>query len=270
MNDHIAKPIDPQDLWAKLLRWIRLRNPVLERDRREEPVLPSRVSPQIELPRIEGLNTEVGLKRVLGKPAVYLGLLRRFVAGEQHLELMVAALQANDLASVERQVHSLKSVAGNIGADGLQQAAALLESALRSRRPVDELAVLLDRVRDQMTPLIEGLKQALTPLDDASPALPDADAEPQESAQARAELLDQLARLLEHGDYSATRLVSEQRDRLLRALGGQLPAIESAHALARIGDVARDVGKDGIVVLNLSGRGDKDVNTVAAHLGRTI
>ncbi len=230
MNDHIAKPIDPQDLWAKLLRWIRLRNPVLERDRREEPVLPSRVSPQIELPRIEGLNTEVGLKRVLGKPAVYLGLLRRFVAGEQHLELMVAALQANDLASVERQVHSLKSVAGNIGADGLQQAAALLESALRSRRPVDELAVLLDRVRDQMTPLIEGLKQALTPLDDASPALPDADAEPQASAQARAELLDQLARLLEHGDYSATRLVSEQRDRLLRALGGQLPAIESAIA----------------------------------------
>lgn len=33
-----------------------------------------------------------------------------------------------------------------------------------------------------------------------------------------------------HGDYSATRLVSEQRDRLLRALGGQLPAIESAIA----------------------------------------
>lgn len=57
---------------------------------------------------------------------------------------------------------------------------------------------------------------------------------------------------------------------LLSKLEGILPAIESAHALARIGDVARDVGKDGIVVLNLSGRGDKDVNTVAAHLGRTI
>jgi tryptophan synthase beta chain len=57
---------------------------------------------------------------------------------------------------------------------------------------------------------------------------------------------------------------------LLSKLEGILPAIESAHALARIGDIARDVGKDGIVVLNLSGRGDKDVNTVAAHLGRTI
>jgi tryptophan synthase beta chain len=57
---------------------------------------------------------------------------------------------------------------------------------------------------------------------------------------------------------------------LLSKLEGILPAIESAHALARIGDVAREVGKDGVVVLNLSGRGDKDVNTVAAHLGRTI
>jgi len=38
----------------------------------------------------------------------------------------------------------------------------------------------------------------------------------------------------------------------------------------RLGDVARDVGKGGIVVLNLSGRGDKDVATVAAHLGMAI
>ena len=38
----------------------------------------------------------------------------------------------------------------------------------------------------------------------------------------------------------------------------------------RIGEIARDVGKDGVVVLNLSGRDDKDVGTVAAHLGRTI
>jgi len=57
---------------------------------------------------------------------------------------------------------------------------------------------------------------------------------------------------------------------LLSKLEGILPAIESAHAIARIGEIARDVGKDGVVVLNLSGRGDKDVGTVAAHLGRTI
>ncbi|HEV2533614.1 tryptophan synthase subunit beta [Phenylobacterium sp.] len=58
--------------------------------------------------------------------------------------------------------------------------------------------------------------------------------------------------------------------KLCAELEGILPAIESAHALARLDVVTRDVGRDGIVVLNLSGRGDKDVATVAAHLGRTI
>ncbi|MET0271827.1 MAG: tryptophan synthase subunit beta [Phenylobacterium sp.] len=57
---------------------------------------------------------------------------------------------------------------------------------------------------------------------------------------------------------------------LCAELEGILPAIESAHALARLPEVAADVGKDGIVVLNLSGRGDKDVATVAAHLGREV
>jgi len=69
---------------------------------------------------------------------------------------------------------------------------------------------------------------------------------------------------------TATDLESLDAFKLCAELEGILPAIESAHALARIGEVARDVGKDGIVVLNLSGRGDKDVATVAAHLGMQI
>jgi tryptophan synthase beta chain len=55
---------------------------------------------------------------------------------------------------------------------------------------------------------------------------------------------------------------------LLARLEGIIPALESAHALARLADVTRDVGKGGIVVVNLSGRGDKDLATVAEHLGR--
>ena len=53
-------------------------------------------------------------------------------------------------------------------------------------------------------------------------------------------------------------------------LEGIIPALESSHALARLPEIAREVGKDGVIVLNLSGRGDKDVNTVATALGRTI
>jgi tryptophan synthase beta chain len=58
--------------------------------------------------------------------------------------------------------------------------------------------------------------------------------------------------------------------KLLAELEGILPAIESSHALARLPEICKQVGKDGIVVLNLSGRGDKDVQTVADHLGRQI
>lgn len=57
---------------------------------------------------------------------------------------------------------------------------------------------------------------------------------------------------------------------LCAELEGIIPALESAHAIARLGDVAKEVGKGGIVVMNLSGRGDKDVATVAKSLGREI
>ncbi|HEX4095902.1 MAG TPA: hypothetical protein VHX64_04190, partial [Caulobacteraceae bacterium] len=52
-------------------------------------------------------------------------------------------------------------------------------------------------------------------------------------------------------------------------LEGILPALESAHALAKLGEVAKAVGKDGIIVLNLSGRGDKDLATVMAYEERS-
>jgi tryptophan synthase beta chain len=51
---------------------------------------------------------------------------------------------------------------------------------------------------------------------------------------------------------------------------GIIPALEPAHALARIGEIAREVGKDGIVLINLCGRGDKDIFTVADHLSERI
>jgi tryptophan synthase beta chain len=66
---------------------------------------------------------------------------------------------------------------------------------------------------------------------------------------------------------SATDAETVEAFQLLSRLEGILPALESAHALARLGDVAKDVGKDGIIVLNLSGRGDKDLETVMARMG---
>lgn len=49
-------------------------------------------------------------------------------------------------------------------------------------------------------------------------------------------------------------------------LEGIIPAIESAHAIAYAKKQAKDMGKEDIMIVCLSGRGDKDVHTVAAYL----
>jgi tryptophan synthase beta chain len=58
--------------------------------------------------------------------------------------------------------------------------------------------------------------------------------------------------------------------RLCSELEGIIPALESSHALARLPQIVAQTPKDGVIVVNLSGRGDKDVNQVAAFLGRDI
>ena len=50
-------------------------------------------------------------------------------------------------------------------------------------------------------------------------------------------------------------------------LEGIIPALESAHALAALPKLAKEMDKDRIILVNVSGRGDKDIFTVAEHLG---
>ncbi|MBO1738464.1 tryptophan synthase subunit beta [Leifsonia sp. TF02-11] len=55
--------------------------------------------------------------------------------------------------------------------------------------------------------------------------------------------------------------------KLLSRTEGIIPAIESAHALAGALELGRQVGPDGIVLVNLSGRGDKDMETAGRYFG---
>ncbi|MCA8901045.1 MAG: tryptophan synthase subunit beta, partial [Hyphomonas sp.] len=54
---------------------------------------------------------------------------------------------------------------------------------------------------------------------------------------------------------------------LCTKLEGIIPALEPSHALARVGEVAQELGPDGLIILNMCGRGDKDVFSVAKYLG---
>ncbi len=50
-------------------------------------------------------------------------------------------------------------------------------------------------------------------------------------------------------------------------LEGIIPALEPSHALAHVMKIAPTLPKDHIIVMNMCGRGDKDIFTVAKHLG---
>ncbi len=66
---------------------------------------------------------------------------------------------------------------------------------------------------------------------------------------------------------SATDAEALEMFQLCAKLEGIIPALEPAHALARTGDLAKELGKDGLIIMNMCGRGDKDVFAVAGHLG---
>ena len=66
---------------------------------------------------------------------------------------------------------------------------------------------------------------------------------------------------------SATDAEALEAFQLCAKLEGIIPALEPAHALAKVADVAPQKPKDHLLVVNISGRGDKDIFTVAEHLG---
>ncbi|MBL4787445.1 MAG: tryptophan synthase subunit beta [Cohaesibacteraceae bacterium] len=66
---------------------------------------------------------------------------------------------------------------------------------------------------------------------------------------------------------SATDKEALEAFQLCSRLEGIIPALEPSHALAYTGKLAKEMRKDEIIVMNMCGRGDKDVFTVGAHLG---
>ena len=57
---------------------------------------------------------------------------------------------------------------------------------------------------------------------------------------------------------------------MLSETEGIIPALESAHAVAYATRLAPTMAKEQVMIVNLSGRGDKDMQTVARALGVTL
>jgi two-component system, sensor histidine kinase and response regulator len=229
MDDHLAKPIDPKQLWATLKQWDRRApGPV------QAPTVATRPAdtslPETQLPSallaVSGLDAMQGLNRMLGKPAFYLAMLRKFVDAQRSFDSQIkVCLQAQDLAGAHRLAHTLKGLAGNIGATPLQTAAAELESVLSAGGP--ELKVM-----EALQALTELLAQLLSALDQALPTLATNPAEPEgEPGKDPAELqrvCQRLRALLQDDDSLALTCLLDNAELLRPALGSRFGQIEKA------------------------------------------
>jgi CheY-like chemotaxis protein len=158
MNDHVVKPIEPEDLWKALLKWIKPRHAT---DSMAE-VKPQAVQDVVLPSDINGLDIADGLRRVLGKKSLYLLMLRKFAAGQKSATAeILKALDGNNWDAAERLAHTLKGVSGNIGATGLQQLAEKAEVAIKEHRPREELNGLLIALKNLLKNLIAQLEQKL-------------------------------------------------------------------------------------------------------------
>jgi PAS domain S-box-containing protein len=203
MNDHIAKPIEPEELWKALLKWIKPQHS----SGANNIVLTRAAQTDEQLPVIDGLDTINGLRRVLGKKSLYLSMLRTFASSEKlTVQKIIKILDDNDWITAERLVHTLKGASGNIGANDLQHLTEKLETAIKQQRPRDEINISINALTSPLLHLIAQLEAKL----------PD---EPVKLAVAvdqirLREVCDKLALLLADNDSQAYDLMQENSDLL--------------------------------------------------------
>ena len=155
MNDHIAKPIVVEEMFATLVRWVKpIRSLTAGAERPGSDTVHT----------LNSIDTRCGLANVGGDSALYRRLLRLFREGEtDFVQRFRAACAAGDTTTAMRAAHDLKSEAGTLGMHSLEEAAAALERACSERARdaiVDDMVHEVSRKLSEAIDEIRGLDGA--------------------------------------------------------------------------------------------------------------
>ncbi|MDP1525317.1 MAG: response regulator [Rhodocyclaceae bacterium] len=216
MWDHIAKPLNVGEMFATIAKWIKPAK-VGAGETAPEVVKPvakpvaKLVAAQDGLPAtLPGIDIKAGMATCTNKESLYLRMLGKFRDSQGNFEELFAAARLDaDPVAPTRCAHTLKGTAGNVGAKGVQAAAAELEHACQEGKPAEEIDILLQKTLAELAPVIEGLQKvgAGETADTAlkAPAMPEAELNA---------TLDKLKHLLEESDSEAGDLLSDLLDKL--------------------------------------------------------
>ena len=221
MVDIVTKPVEPRDLWRALLKWV---------------VLPAAAEPQAiagiaaapgpqplpPLAPVAGLDMALGLRQMLGKEPLYRAMLAKFAQGQADATARIAAALAGERELAERLAHTLRGLAGTIGALALHEQAGLLENAIHEERSPLETEALLAATEALLRPLALALNAQLDLLVPAPAALQSVD------MTRFASLHMHLARLMTENDPGAVDLWRAEASLLRAALPGRFEAIGRA------------------------------------------
>ena len=212
MNDHLSKPIDPEALFATLLRWIKPRD---SHSASEASNLSSKspdAAPATDdvVLQISGVDTKTALRRTGGNPKRYEMLLRKFAETKATDEIR-AALAAGDMSTAQRVAHSLKGAAANLGAIAVAEEAAKVETAIEAGKGLEPA---LDSLAGAFSSVLAAIRSAL-------PSESVADFVPPPSAAATANAVEPLIRLqklLKNDDGEAADFILEAQPELSKVL----------------------------------------------------
>ena len=162
----------------------------------------------------------LGLRQMLGDEAFYRRMLSRFAFAQADVVVRVEAALAADWGAAEREAHTLRGLAGSIGATALQEEAGRLEVAIRQRWPRSDINALLSAAQALLEPLLAALSAQLGGTAQYGAAAPPAagTAEVVLDTEAFKAVCTQLADLLADSDPQAVDLWQDHAPLLFAAL----------------------------------------------------